>query len=613
MNDGAAGKGSRLCPVLLPLLPLLLVLLCHCAGQGGLGAALGTAVSAPGAFLLDLALFAAAFFLLLGCTGRAWIAWLPGLLPLVLDLISHYKLLINGAPLLLSDLSLAPQLGEVLGFAAPQLRLSFWVIGAPAAFLLILLALLLWRKRLAAGMRLRLLGGVAGLCLLLILILFPFSPELYAAAAGEEQETLLRFYAALRTDRLPASDGDAALLERLGREVDRLNDGAAVSGENAETPTVIFLMSESFFDLARLPGVSFDEDPQPHFHALQSSCSHGRFYSNTYAGGTGFVEMEVLTGLCSAFLRGSDNLTSLPDERYAALPCITDVLTPLGYRKTFLHSYNDKLYNRRRIYASFGFDAAYFEEDFPPDAEKKDGRISDMALSRELIRLYEAGRDDGPQLFYVVSVENHQPYTPGRYGAENDLRLESDLLTEEERESLRSYAYAARDADAALKRLTDYFAGAEEKVILVFWGDHMPNLKGENGTIYEKLGMVSSSVTGEWSTEELAEMLATDYVIWTNFPGFPAGERAESCTLLGFHTLQYLGLPLSDYYRWLEARIDPFYLLYRARFFGDRQGGLYPDIPPEYREAMEEYAAAVRDTVYGEGRVFRRLREEEER
>ena len=52
--------------------------------------------------------------------------------------------------------------------------------------------------------------------------------------------------------------------------------------------------------MTRLPGIDFAEDPLPHFRALQAQAG-GRCLSAAYAGGTGNVEMELLTGIPSAF------------------------------------------------------------------------------------------------------------------------------------------------------------------------------------------------------------------------------------------------------------------------------------------------------------------------
>ena len=656
---------------LLALLPPAQYLLCLFVGQRTGARALAGLAADPVAALLGLGLFAAVFALVLGLTGRAWAAWLPGLLPLTLDLVNHYKLLINGAPLTLGDLALAGQAGEIVGFALPQLRASFWVIAAPLLYFVIL-ALLIgfrqsfalhpWRKlygnsrsfglsgrggspeppvgRAAEGggpytrnrqtafgstaARLVLIG--VSLATLLALALVPFSAETLASAAEPDgRETLLRFYASWRSDRMIGGAADPALLERIGSEADETPEG--VAGTDAEPPepeapaaeetpapepvrpTVIFWMSESFFDLTALPGVSFAEDPLPTFHTLQKTSPHGRFLSNTYAGGTGYVEMEVLTGLCSAFLKEADNLTDLPDARYAALPCVTDVLRNCGYAADFLHAYNDKLYNRRWIYHALGFENTWFEEDFPEGAERKGGYLSDLALTEELLRRHGERAGAAPEFYFVISMENHQPYSPGLYGDANDVSMEAEGLNGEEAETLRTYACAARDADAALARLIEYFNETGEPLLLVFWGDHKPNLRVGDGTVYESLGLADSSVTTDWSTETLAEMLSTDWLIWSNYAELPAVEEPESCTLLGLRALRCLGFELTDWWQWLDRRVAPDYLLYRARLFAARDGTLYDAIPEERAAMMEDYAAVVRDLVYGEGTVFRHARE----
>ncbi|MBQ9459639.1 MAG: LTA synthase family protein [Oscillospiraceae bacterium] len=588
------------------LLPPLLALLCRSvAGSAPLDAFVWLSHS-PGAFLLDVFLFAAGYFLVLALCGKAWAAWLAGIFPLAANLVSHFKLAINGAPLMLSDLSLAGQFGEIAGFALPQLRPSVWVLLSVLLFFAVLVLLILYANRLPASRSLRRAGGAGGALALLLLLVLPFREPFYAPLASADAETTLRLCASWRKERLSV-EADAETLERIRRDVQA---SPASPAAPSDCPTVIFLMSESFFDLSRLPGVRFAQDPIPHFHELCRSFPHGRFYTNTYAGGTGFVEMEVLTGLCSAFLKESDNLTALPDEVYPTLPCITDALDAAGYREYFVHSYNDALYNRRWIYHALGFEETIFDADFPADAERKGDGLSDMALSEELIRLYEA-KGGSPLMMYAISMENHQPYTPGKYGAENDIALESDMLDETALETLRTYAYTARDADRALERLTDYFSTAEGKVMIVFWGDHMPSFSVGASTIYEQLGYVETSDSGKWSTDELGRMLSTDYVIWTNYePARPVEAGAESCNMLGFHVLRDLGMPLSDYYLWLEKRIDPFFLLYRSRLFCAADAQCFADYPSEYGEQMEEFRAAVRDAAYGGGSVFTHYREE---
>ena len=95
------------------------------------------------------------------------------------------------------------------------------------------------------------------------------------------------------------------------RLVDQLRADAMGPGTPAPAaaPDIIFVTSESFFDVTRLPGLTFSQDPLPNFHRLSETCTNGPFLSNTYGGGTGHVEMEMFTGLTSSLLKeGIDGL-----------------------------------------------------------------------------------------------------------------------------------------------------------------------------------------------------------------------------------------------------------------------------------------------------------------
>lgn len=547
--------------------------------------------------------------LLGGCFDRLWCVWLAEGVPLLLlTLVSFYKQIINGSPLEPGDFALFGTAGEVLGFALPQLRLTGPTAAALALFLSAAVSAFCLRRRLRPGGFLRLAAAVLGAGLTALLLLTSFAAA--GAAEADGCGTPLRLYRAWKLDARSdlAPEDNEALLNALRSEVTDLRDAAeaaAPSGPEAApiTPTVIFLMSESFFDVSELPGVTFAADPLPCFHALAEESASGKFLSQTYCGGTGYVELEVLTGLCSALLRSTDTLTSLPVETYRALPCITDVFDDMGYRKYFLHAYNDRLYNRRVIYEAFGFDRVLFEDSFPEDAPRAGGYLSDMALSQEILSLLDDG-EAAPKLIFAVSMENHQPYTAAKYGEPCRSGLSSDALTEVELEVLDAYVRGAEDADEALGRLVGELREREEPVMLVFWGDHLPNLGlPDGGKVFDRLGCCIGSDTEAWPPEELQRMLSTDYVIWTNY-GTHAEDRTESSLLLGLHVLEKLGFPLTDYYSWLRERIEDACLMFRPRLFTDASGRAFASVPAEARPAMTAFAAAVGDIVYGGSGLF---------
>ena len=617
---------SRVCaPLCVLLLPLVSLLLTQLVTMQSLSAALGWLFSAPGAVLLGWLILLLPAALGYALSARLWVSWLLSALPaLLLALVSYYKTVINGMPLTVGDLTLLGQAGEIAGFALPQIRLTGAVIASIIAFFLLLVLLILLDRRLRRPLSLRLaaLGCIAA-CLLPFFTGLTAGLGLRLTEGDETQAERIRsagvvaaIYCALEADKV-AQRQYADMAELLAAQImaaETPEPSAAPDEPEPEPtaepvkPTVIFLMSESFFDVTELPNLSLNADPLPTFHRLSRNCSSGKFISNTYIGGTGYVEMEVLTGLCSRCLRETDTLTSLPDRVYAGLPCIADVFDRQGYRKEFLHSYNNALYNREVIYDAFGFDSVRFDDSFPEDAERAGGYISDMALAEEIIRTWEDRDTETPLMLFCVSMENHQPYRAGKFDTPSGYEPRSSLLTRQELDVVDTLVHGIADADRSLAALTDYFSEREEPVMLVFWGDHLPNFSlPTGGTAYSKLGYCSTDVTTDWDPDELERMLSTDYLIWTNY-GLPEEDRTIGNTFLGLEVLQRLGFPLTDYYSWLRDMPAAVCTMYRPRLFVDRDGAAYAEVPTRYAEAMDMYAGCIYDIVYGDGRLFTRHR-----
>jgi hypothetical protein len=383
------------------------------------------------------------------------------------------------------------------------------------------------------------------------------------------------------------------------------NKNVDSAAKTADTPTVIFLMSESFFDVTELPGVSFINDPVANFHALEERCTSGKFLSSTYCGGTAYVEMEVLTGLCSYLLKENDTLTSLPDALYGRLPVITDVFKKYGYSTCFIHSYTNDLYNRETIYHGYGFDSVLFSDCFSKEAEMRGGYIADLALSKKIISLYEEKKPGQPLFLFAVSMENHQPYTGSKFEENNEHLFSTELLNEKAVVALNTYVTGVRDADAALGYLVDYFSARKEPVMIVFWGDHLPNLSTDSDhSVYSQLGYASGNVTTEWGPAELTKMLSTDYVVWTNYEQAPEEDHDESCNFMGLSVLKRLGFERTGFFAWLDSHVYPEMLLYRPRLFVTRAGECYTRVPESMNDIIRQYNVVVHDIVYGGNAIF---------
>ncbi len=571
----------------------------------------------PVPVLLDCFVLGAGSAILWAAFRRMWLAFgVPALFVYLFSVINYYKTLINSTPLLYSDLAHTGSFFPIAKFVLPQLEFDLLLF--QAALLLVLTGWILFEMdHKVPPMRWSRMG-FAGVGVAFFLIfngtdLFQV-PAAAVAAEYEPQEeriahcgSLWAFYCAYAASERGEIEYSTEDMRNRIQYLNTINELEQQEKTSEEIrPHVIFIMSESFFDVTRLPNVQFFKDPLPNYHALAREYTNGPFLSNTCNGGTAYVELEVLTGLCSHLLNEGDTLPSLqPNDVYDRIPSITRVFKEKGYALAFLHAYTPELYNRPEIYKRLGFDPILFSDHFPADAEIKGGYLSDKAFADQLISLYEERDPDTPLMVMGVTMENHQPSYKGKFSPDADLPFQAPTMDEKGREIFQSYLTGVHDADASLGQLVDYFSQVEEPVMLVFWGDHLPNLMvNSTETIYSQLGVYPSPASITWSTDVLKQMLTTDYLIWTNYEEEPEPDHTESCTLLGLSVLKRIGFPLTDYYAWLDANIAPNLLLYRPRLYVDAQGEAYSEVPEDKETMIENYALLMYDIIYGKNEVF---------
>lgn len=593
------------------LLPFLTLYLTQVIWMQGFGAALlwmtahGKAV---GLFWLLDSIPALAVY---GLCRRLFPAYSWGMLLFAgISYASRIKLDTAGSPLQLSDFTMLGAAGDLTGYAGEKL-LPSWITVA-ALVLLVLLGVLLWKKdRWRPPVPPSFVLGT--ICLFLtMLMLQPGGLQNLALALDEDcrdQEDRCQQEGMVLSLYTEWAEGQALENETFGSDVTDMvtlfQRDALETAENTdpdmELPDIIFITSESFFDLDRLPNLTFEEDPQPVFHELCQSCTNGRFLSNTYGGGTGNVEMELFTGLSSFYLRAGDSLTTLESDTYANLPTTVRLLKKTGYSTTFVHSHNSALYNRDETYPAIGFENLVFVDDFLTEPEKKGTYVSDESFAKEVIAQYEARDTEKPCFLYGMSMENHQAYTAKKYKESSGYPVESEKLTEGDKKILDALVYGLHDADTSLGMLVEYFSQVERPVLLVFVGDHLPSVDttGED-SLYKALGYIPTDDSSQWDTETYRKMQSTDYVIWSNYEGKQTTpDRDEGCAFLGLHTLKRAGVPLNAYFRWLDRDVAAWMTGNRGRLFVDDEGVSYEEIPGNLTRMAETYGDVERGLIYG--------------
>lgn len=507
-------------------------------------------------------------------------AILTAVAPTIMVFSSYFKALITSVPLTVQDFLLLGQLGDITQLNASSLHFSPLSLGCILFLVLWLVAvcLLLYPVRLERKASLwagagcmaavALVYGVAANALIFTPMGVSTDQKLSQTTVNRETGVLLGLWrGALNQVHMALNEGDTSP-EELERAAQQAVELASQEEDTrvAQQPNVILILSESFFDVTRLPGVTFDGDPLETFHNLQQEGVSGTFYTRSLGYGTCNIELEILTGMNTGLLWGED-LYNMDPQVFSRLPSVPSVLRDSGYSTEMVHMYDDSIYKRTPMFEAMGFEKTYFQDDFAAidpqatdqtylEGQREGSFYSDAYLSKLLIDLYEDGKGEGPQFLYGISMENHAPYDKKKYDAQElTVAFQSDLKGQAQ-EMFQAVVQGTHDASEALGQLTDYFRDQAEPTVIVFFGDHRPGVGlTDGGTVYSKLGLCSSDYS-RWSTQEMKELYSTDYLIWSNDPAYlpsQPGERVDrGSNYLGVDLLNLAGVEKPVYWKLLQ-------------------------------------------------------------
>ena len=585
-------------------------------------------VESPGYLLLTGLLYGVVIAFLGAATGSlAAGGAITAVLALILSLVDYFKNAINGTPLEAADFGMAGQLGEVAGVAG-ELRppKDFWM--ALVALVLCVGALVLLRRFTRLQKRERL--GCGAVCLVLGVFLCSgvgaklagpvFGVDVYTRTAASVSHDRYGLTLSLWRDcflqSMAGPEGySQAYMEDVLAQIDELTADYAAGEGSGEAPNVIMVLSESFYDLTRLPDLTYERDPLENFHALESESISGTFHSHYLGYGTGYLEMSMLQGISGLDFYPGTNICFLTDDSYSRLDAMPWALVNQGYTAQMLHGYNDSLYNRTITYPRMGFSKLLFSQDVQQlGFDWKGGMYGGYYLMDSYLfegvlhQMEEINAAGSPALLYAITMENHQPFDAEKFNYECQIGVESQTLNEENMAIVRVMLEGITRADQALGALTDALREVERPTIVVFFGDHRPNLFMTDGdTVYTKLGLCPSNDAAEWTPEQVNDLYSTDYLIWANDPALlkgQAGTRQESSiTALAPQLLEMLGTPVSRWWA-MQNEVRQFSLTNTDLYFVDGEGRAYAsaaDAPltEEQRHILELRSAVTYDAFYG--------------
>ena len=550
---------------------------------------------------------------------------------MIIALVNYFKFHITSTPLTVTDFALIGQMGHIAALNADALVLPRNGYVAIGAVLLWLVVLLFFSRPLRQRWRWSLCTAGGGALLFLTLFVLAANALFYRPIGLATTGRYSQDYININCDSLPMRLWRGVLQQdETTKNYSRQTMGEilrAVEDETADVPAagtgakpnIILILSESFFDVTELPGVTYDSDPLAEFHDLVAESVSGHFYTRTLGYGTAGIELEILTGINTRLLAYGDSLSSWDASRFEGVPTVPRLLRENGYYTAALHTFNDDIYHRGSFLPTVGFEDMFFSGDFAaidPEAvaaadywdymstKIAGGYYSDDYLADLLILLMEEKNRESPVFLYGISMENHAHHNGDKYES-LDVSFSADL-PDAAMGALGALVQGTADASRSLGKLTDHFRKSDEPVVIVFFGDHRPGMAAGDvdDTLYSLLGMCDTS-TSQWTAENYQELYHTSYLIWANdaalLPGEPGEVRDSSSNYLGLELLRVSGVSMPLYWRLLQS-MSASSLIYNEYFFVDPSGKLsipFPeDMPAEEKNKFAHMTYILYDAYH---------------
>lgn len=495
-------------------------------------------------FVLNVILVALLYLMLLMLFNRFWTASIVILaVGIIVAAIEHFKVEIRYEAILPADLGfLGPNTGNMLTFIPAGAHVTILVaLGAFAVLLALILVLRHFDGR--KGRMIRTDNLSLNLTSRLILLLLPILvfalycihvsttdslANKFSRALGDTPSMWDSVYDAQRNGPLvaftrqlnpkimdkPSNYSEETMKKvaaRYQKEAETIN---ASRTNNLTDSTVVYVLSESFSDPSRVPGLKTNKDSMPNIRKIKAGTTSGLMLSSGYGGGTANLEYMGLSGLSMANFESS--LSSpyqqlVPSQHWT--PTINQLwgapVNSLGY-----HPYESSMYSRATNYKKFGF--SHFYTLTGPDVIKYQDKIdespyvSDKSSYDSALEGIKSGKTN--KFIQIITMQNHMPYH--EWYENNDYTAESTTgtpLGDDEQQSIETYQKGVEITDQATQEFLNELDALDKPVTVVFYGDHLP-------------GIYSSA--SEDDNNSLALHL-TDYFIWSNKASSSQGNKAS--------------------------------------------------------------------------------------
>lgn len=312
------------------------------------------------------------------------------------------------------------------------------------------------------------------------------------------------------------SDYSQATMQEIAQRYNKIAEKTNQSRSNNLTDnTMIMILSESFSDPTRVPGITLSEDPMPSIRALKNTTTSGLMLSPGYGGGTANIEYQALTGWDLALF---DNSMQVPYQQLVPHQKVTETFNQLWNDRygasgsIAFHPYYKNMYLRDIDYKKFGFSHFYTLDSNPPithhDGLDNSPYASDAEAYQNVVD--ELQNSNHPQFIQLATMQNHPPYSD--WYSDNQFKdADTTNLPADEKTGVDTYIKGVSITDQATTDFLNQLDAIDQPITVIFYGDHLPG-------VY---------TTARASSKNTITMQETDYFIWSNEASASAGTKLD--------------------------------------------------------------------------------------
>lgn len=310
-------------------------------------------------------------------------------------------------------------------------------------------------------------------------------------------------------------------------------------------PTVVAIMNEAFSDLSIYEGLNAGYEGPSRLKSIEDALYTGYVYSSVLGGGTCNSEFEFLVGATMGFV-GAENQPYVMNG-FSNTPSLARQFGEMGYLTSAVHPQPSPNWNRAAVYDEMGFDRFLDINSFDTSAPVRHAGLTDAMTYEKVLELIES--DDGPQLIFDVTMQNHGAYDTFDLPEEERVDpgidwVEGPLITE-----TTEYVSLIEASDRELSDFINRLRELDRPVVVVFFGDHQP-IQGDtfNNLIY--------SEEEEDDPAHYVRVYQIPYLIWANYDVAGNDQVSERLDMginsLAAVMLDSIGAPMTD---WQMAQV----------------------------------------------------------